>query len=306
MSNADFASTYTEVPAHQRELLQTFRAEHPYQKLTQHDTTWRYIAAGPQGAPTLLFFSGGFASADIWMHPILALEGDYRIIAPDAYPLQGTFDIDETCHMLRNILHAEGAQKATFIGLSLGGEVIQYFLQEYPTSVEHVVLSHCGPLSPEKAVGRRRVVRMLKLLPFFLSRKTMITASTGPLPEASAWRAFTQAYFEEMETHLSKQALVRFYETQADMASRFVFDPQKLAAWSGEMLLLASSDDPVTISNMDALKARYPRAKTHTFAQGGHHPLLLFPQDYIRVLSGFLDEAYGRTEDSQAEPFVGW
>jgi len=305
MSNADFASIYAQVPAPQRELLQAFRAEHPYQELAQHDTTWRYIAAGPQDAPALLFFSGGFASADIWMHPILALEGDYRIIAPDAYPLQGTFDIGETCRMLRNILHAEGVQKATFIGLSLGGEVIQYFLQEHPDSVEHVVLSHCGLLSPEKAAGRRRMVTTLKVLPFFVSRKTMITASTGPLPEASAWRVFTQAYFDEMANHLSKQALIRFYEAQADMSSQFVFDPQKLAGWPGKMLLLASKDDPVTISNMDALKARYPRAKTHAFAQGGPHPLLLFPQEYVRVLSGFLDEAYGRAED-QAKPFVGW
>ncbi|NLG51263.1 MAG: alpha/beta hydrolase [Chloroflexi bacterium] len=305
MSNTAFASIYAQVPAPQRELLQAFRAEHPYQELIQGGESWRYITAGPQDAPTLLFLSGGFATADIWMHPILALEGDYRIIAPDAYPLQGTFDIDAICHMLRAILRAEGAQKATFVGLSLGGEVIQYLLQQHPESVEHVVLSHSGLLTPEKAAGRLRMARTLKLLPFFIAKKTLTAGSTGPFPEASAWRAFAQAYFQEMASHLTKEAMVRFYETQADMASRFAFDSHKLADWPGEMLLIASQDDQTTISNRDALLARYPRARTHAFEQGGHHPLLLFPQDYARVLSSFLDEAYGRV-DRDAGPFVGW
>ncbi len=305
MHNASFDTIYARVPEQQRNLLQAFRANHPYQEITLQGNSWRYITAGQKDKPTLVFLPGGFAAADIWFQAILALEQDYHIIAPDAHAIQNTFEIEDVCQMILNSLHAEGVAQATFIGLSFGGGIIQYLLQEHPEKVEHAVLSHCGALSPEKAAGRQRMITMLRLMPFALSRNLVLTASTGPYPEASVWCDFARAYFQEMSTHLHKAALVRYYKAQSEVERQFVFDPDKLEGWLGQMLLIASSDDALSVSNMAELRERYPRARTHVFEQGGFHTMLLFPEDYVAVLRDFLAEAYGGI-DPDAGPFVDW
>jgi hypothetical protein len=78
MTGSDFDEIYAQVPAEQKRLLWDFRAGHPYSELDVDGTPWRYIACG-QGENVLLFLPGGFLKADMWFHPILALEKTYRV-----------------------------------------------------------------------------------------------------------------------------------------------------------------------------------------------------------------------------------
>ncbi|MBC8460259.1 MAG: hypothetical protein H8D67_19920 [Deltaproteobacteria bacterium] len=96
MKSQDFDKIYKNVPQDQKEMLKEFRASHPYKELDINGSCWRYISCG-HGSKTLLFLPGGFAKADMWFYSILALEKDYRIIAPDAYTLQGTFAMGDVC-----------------------------------------------------------------------------------------------------------------------------------------------------------------------------------------------------------------
>jgi hypothetical protein len=47
----------------------------------------------------------------MWFNQILALEEDHRIIAPDAFALQGVFDMDLICDALVQSLDAEGVEE---------------------------------------------------------------------------------------------------------------------------------------------------------------------------------------------------
>ena len=124
----DTTALYRDVPAEQREQLLRFRATHPYHQLDVDGTTWRYLACG-EGDRTLLFLPGAFLQADMWFKQILALETDHRIIAPDAYALQGIFDLERVCRTILESLDAEGIERATVVGLSAGGGVAQGLLQ---------------------------------------------------------------------------------------------------------------------------------------------------------------------------------
>jgi hypothetical protein len=98
---ASFDEIYENVPVKQRQFLQDFRASHPYKELDVGGTCWRYIACG-QGDKALLFLPGGFLAADMYFHAVLALEKTHRIIVPDSYTLQGTFDMDGVCSAIRS------------------------------------------------------------------------------------------------------------------------------------------------------------------------------------------------------------
>jgi lipase len=283
------AETYRDVPPPQRTRLSTFRATHPYTHLTINDMPWQYIASG-QGHQALLFLPGAFLQADMWFNQILALETDHRIIAPDAYALQGLFDPDAVCDALVQTLDAEGVDRATVIGLSAGGGAAQLLLQTYPERVEGAVFSHCGVLehSAEAERRTRRILRLVRILPLFAIRRILKRMTTGEPPSSSRWIAFHEAYIGEAIRNVDKPTVVRFLRSGLETRRRFTFEPELLESWSGSILILSSKDDALSRPSVENLQARYPKAKTELLEEGGHHAFLFFPNAYTTALTRFL------------------
>lgn len=289
---ASFDAIYKDVPAEQKQLLQDFRANHPYRELDVDGTPWRYIACG-QGDKALLFLPGGFLAADMYFHAVLALKETHRIIMPDSYTLQGTFSMDDVYRAIVHILDAEGIEKATVIGLSAGGGVAQYFIQECPERVEHLVLSHCGILErdAEAANKLKKMLTLVKILPLFVTRRIVLKMTTGNVPPSSKWIEFHNAYSQEASSRINKTMFVRFLEGAMEMRRRFVFKPEVLESWAGETLILASKDDQASFASLGKLQAHYPRAQTHLFEEGGHHTFMFFPEAYAAVLKEFVERS---------------
>jgi pimeloyl-ACP methyl ester carboxylesterase len=290
---SSFDDIYRDVPDEQKQLLQDFRANHPYRELDVDGTRWRYIASG-QGDRALLFLPGGFLAADMYFHAVLALEETYRIIVPDSYTLQGTFNMDDVCRAIVRILNAEGMDKATVIGLSAGGGVAQYFIQEYPERVERLVLSHCGILEREVEAANKlkKMLSLVKILPPFVTRRIVMKMTTGNVPPSSKWIEFHNAYFREASSRITKTMFVRFLEGAVETRRSFVSKPEVLESWAGETLILASKDDQAAFASLGRLQARYPTAQTHLFEEGGHHTFMFFPEAYTAVLKEFLDTGH--------------
>lgn len=293
MNVPNFESIYASVPAAQREFLLQFRARHPPKELPVRGAPWHYIACG-QGSRTLLLLPGAFMKADMWLHTILAFEKGYRIIAPDDYTLQDTFVMQDVCHAYAAILDAEGVQRAAVIGISGGAGVAQFFLQDYPHRVEHIVFSHCGVVRPENAPRLRKQYKLIRLLPQFIVMRILgaVSRSRRESPPSSEWVEFRNAYLREMGKLLSKETLLRFMKEGAEAHFSFRFDPETVRDFPGKILILSSKGDEWTVTQEEELKGRYPCARTHIFEEGGHHIFMLFPEIYNRVLGEFLDEAF--------------
>ena len=291
-SKMSFDAIYKDVLDEQRRLLQEFRVGHPYREMDFDGTRWRYIACG-QGDKALLFLPGGFLAADMYFHAVLTLEKTHRIIVPDSYTLQGTFSMDDVCRAVVHILDAEGVEKATVIGLSAGGGIAQYFIQEHPERMEHLVLSHCGILERDTEAGNKlkKMLALVKILPLFVTRRILLKMTTGNVPPSSKWIEFHNAYFQEASSRINKTMFVRFLEGAMGMRRRFAFKPEVLESWAGETLILASRDDQAAYASLGKLQARYPRAQTHLFEEGGHHTFMFFPDAYTAVLKEFVERS---------------
>lgn len=286
------AETYRNVPPAQRDRLFAFRATHPYTRLDIDGTAWRYIACG-QGDRALLFLPGAFLKADMWFNQILALETDYRIIAPDASALQGLFDLEAIYDALVQNLDAEGIERATVIGISAGGGVAQLLLQMHPERIEHAVFSQCGVLehSAEAEKQTRRILWLVRLLPLFAIRRVLKKTTTGETPPSSQWIAFHEAYMHEAIRNVDKSTVVRFLRSSLETRRRFTFDPETLESWPGSILILWSQDDALSRPSLQRLRARYPGATTKLLKEGGHHTFLFFAEAYTAALTGFLEAA---------------
>jgi len=289
MAEQGLEQLYAGVPEAQRTQLLDFRERHPYRQIKVNRRTWRYIAAG-QGETAVVFLPGAFLPADMWFYQMTALAHRYRVVAPDAYALQDFFDLDQICWLLEEMLAAEGFSAATFVGLSAGGGLVQYLLQERPGLLANGVLSHCGPIVYDEKGARqgRRLLALSRLLPLSIIRRIIQRQTSGRPPVDSEWLAFHDAYFQEQATRLRKETFLRFMKLGLETRHDFIFEPDEVQAWPGRMLLLTSEDDDSSYPQLALLQERYPQAQTHIFEAGGHHTFLFFPEEYTTVLERFL------------------
>ena len=288
----DTAHLYDDVPGQQKSLLFDFRDRHGYKKIDADGASWRYISCG-KGEKAVALLPGGFATADMWFYLVSSLEDRYRFIVPDSYSLQGTWGLDNVCNAIVAMLNAENTEKATFIGISAGGGVAQYFIQENHGRVAGLALSHCGPIVPHKPVDVLRFQAMLaliRLLPVSTVREIMLKRLSGKSPVPSEWAGFEKAYYNELAENLDKELLIRFMKDGIDERRHFVYKPDQISSWKGPALILSSKDDSLSFDKVELLKARFPRANVHIFEQGGHHTVTFFPEEYTEIVRKFLDE----------------
>jgi pimeloyl-ACP methyl ester carboxylesterase len=289
MARQSFEELYAGVPTEQKAQLLDFRERHRYKEIKANRKTWRYIATG-RGEEALVFLPGAFLPADMWFYQVDALADRYRILVTDAYALQGLFDLDQVSWLLEEMLESEGFDAATFVGLSAGGGLVQYLLQERPKTVANAILSHCGPIIYDEKGARqgRRLLSLARFLPISILHRIVVRQTSGQPPADSGWVAFHSAYYQEQAARLSKEMFVSFMKLGLDTRRDFAFKPKVVATWPGRMLLLTSEDDTSSYPKLEILQERYPQASTHVFAAGGHHTYLFYPEAYTEAVVRFL------------------
>lgn len=291
MKGKDFNQQYSRVPVEQTERLRQFRATHSYTNLRIGSRTWPYIACG-RGQKTLLFLTGGFLRADMWFYPIGELEQTFRILAPDSYLLH-QLSFLEVVEVIPRLLEQVGVDRATVIGLSAGGGMAQMLVNRCPEIVEHLVLSHTSLLesNPQNVRRIQQIRSLVRFLPLFLIKRLLLKRTSGKLPASSRWIRFHEAYFQEASQSMERAMFMRFLEDGLEARQGYPHQPDRLDEWTGRVLILNSHDDQVTLPSIEKLKARFPQASVHLFAEGGHHAFLLFPEMYTAALMDFLHQA---------------
>lgn len=306
-TKSDFDRFYAGVPQEQREQLRRFRATHPQKQLAVGSRRWRYTSSGRRGAgeECLVFLAGGLQVAEPFFRLILALEDEYRVIAPTYPPVRS---IEEWVEGLRAILDQEGVSRADLVGTSLGGMLAQCFVRRYPQRVSKLVLGDTTVPDPSYGRKLKLVSRVVTLLPMPLLKLLALRSFSGGLsavPESD--RAFWQAYFREYTAHRWTRARINTqYNCITDFAFNYTFKPDDLGDWSGKILIIESQDDQaINPALQAALRAAYPQAQVYTFSGGGHVLVITRQHEYLSVLRDFLREGQpGRQPEESQDPRV--
>ena len=251
---------------------------------------WSYVASG-DGPHTVLFLPGGFSRADIWLHCILELESDYRVIATDA-----SFEVFAArpyCRAALEIVAHEGVDRFSVVGVSYGGGLVQAMLEDSSERIDHAILSHCAPFEPRGARLLRRVRVAFRLFPARILRALQTRRRRYKID--SEWRDYSSAFMRELAFRVDKRTLLDFIDQSIPSAEGFVRAPDALSEWPGRVMILSSEDDRVSQPHLDKFSELYPGAQTHSFPDGGHAAVLLRPERHAKMVRSFLDKAYSQT-----------
>ncbi len=286
MNDARFDQLYANVPPGQRQMLLDFRAAHPVHALEVDGARVEYLSGG-QGERTLLFLPGALGKPDMWFYAMRALEGRYRVISV-GYP-KPYRSTDLGVEAIRAVLRAERVEQAVFIGLSGGALTMQLYILRHPEQVEHFVMTNVPPINKEWGKNLRVGVPIFSLLPIAALRAQRRREHSRTFPRHSAWYEFARAYWNEFLLSVDSRVFADFFRAWSKTAISFEHRPEVVAGWPGEGLIMQTMNDGTCYSKRQILYDRFPRARRHIFAEGGHDTFLLFPDEMLARIEAFLD-----------------
>jgi len=279
--------TYRDASGEQAALLKSFRSTHPPGHLDSHGVGWTYFSSG-QGAESLLFLPGALGRAEVAFRHILALEKDYRIIAPNYPPI---VKVSQLLEGIRAILEHLSVARMSILGSSMGGGIAQCLVQRQPSVVNKLILSHTGVPDPLRARINSFIIEGVRLMPLSLIRAALMKELLHLVSAAPAELNFWRAYFKELLSALTKEEIVNIYRRAIDLEQNYSFTAAEAAGWPCEVLILESDNDSIIkAKERAALKKIYPRSRVYTFKGAGHGASIVCREEFISVVRQFLKE----------------
>jgi len=248
-----------------------------------------YESAGK--GPAVVLIHGGLVDSRQWDDQMREFSKRYRVVRYDlrgfgrsASPPAG----QQFSHLedLRALLDFLKVERATLVGLSLGGIVAADFALEHPQRVERLVLVGAGlrgaPIPPDEKLieiyrtsqqdGPERYADRQLLTPFFAA--------------ATPSKAKARARLREMLVHNHK-ALTTLAPGVVQYPARTTFE--RLGEIKVPTLVVVGSiDHPNLIAIADILHAKIPGAQKAVMPGASHHPPVEQPKEFNRILSDFL------------------
>jgi pimeloyl-ACP methyl ester carboxylesterase len=245
-----------------------------------------YEVAGK--GPAVVLLHGGLVDSRLWDDQMGPLSQHYRVVRYDlrgygksAAPTAQFWPTED----LRALLDFLKIERATIVGLSLGGLIAADFALEHPERVERLVLAGAG-LRGDKQTPDEKTTNAYR-----------VGASEG-----------TERYFEAFlqsdllagvrdrpkERERMRRMMVDNYKALAYIRAGLSQSPEpptieRLGQIKATTLVIIGSLDGKNLLNIaDTLATRIPGARKVTIPGASHHPPVETPKEFNRVLLDFL------------------
>lgn len=238
--------------------------------------------------PAVVFLHGGLNDSRLWDEQMRALSKQFRVVRYDMRGF-GRSNAERVefwpTEDLRALLDFLKIERATLVGLSLGGIVAADFALEHPERVERLVLVGSGLRGggqppDEKAVEARRVGAREGPERYFEEfLKSDLLAGLRGRPRALA---------------AMRRMMLDNYKANAYVSAGYPQSPEpptaeRLGQIKAPTLVLVGSLDGKSLKNIaDALASGIPGAHKLVIDGASHHPPVETPKEFNRILLDFL------------------
>jgi pimeloyl-ACP methyl ester carboxylesterase len=260
----------------------------------------RCLSAGEEG-PAVILLHGLAASADIWEKNLEALAEGYRFYAPDLpgfglserpkEPLSSAMLI----RFLADFMDTLGIDRATLIGLSLGGALALGFALTHPDNIEKLVLVSSAGLGKETSLALRLAsipgVGELFIRP---NRRAMACLLRRIVYDADLiTEDFVDRYYGYLKIPASREAIVSvlrgaltFRGVKPEVLGPFLTGLRTITVPT--LIVWGRQDRIFPVRHAFRAREEIREATLYVFEKCGHLPNFEHPQTFNRIVRTFL------------------
>lgn len=252
-----------------------FAARNPEQRVTLNQREWGVVDTGGAG-PVLLLIPGTLGRGDIFWQQIDALRGRARILSL-TYPAAG--GVAEWSDDLVALLDARDVNRATVLGSSLGGYLVQYLAAQHGDRVERLIAANT----------------LYSTAPAKQNPPYNSDLDAAPIDElrggfGKGLNAWAQSHPDQADLVELLLAEVGGRIPEAELRNRLkgIKNAPELPAigLSPERIVtIEGADDPlIPLFMRDEVRERLRPSVAYRFESGGHFPYAVRPQLYTAIL----------------------
>ena len=270
------------------------------QYITVGNIRTRYWAVG-DGSSTVILIHGFAGYMECWEDNIMALAQVRKVYTLDlpgcgrSDKPQARYSAPYFADFIKDFMITQDVDKATLIGLSMGGAIVLQFALQYPHQLEKMVLVDGGGLGKELSISFR--IGTLPILGELLSR---------PSRQGSA-EVFKQIFYNQ--DLITDQRIEEGYEMSSlPGAQRCGLNTLRTSCnfWGVKgnalrairdhleeievptLVLWGAQDRLVPVAHAHLAVKRLPNAKLHIFNPCGHMPNIECAKEFNAVVEDFL------------------
>lgn len=251
-----------------------------------------------EGEGPVVTFSHSLAcNLSMWDEQVRALKGRYRVLRFDTRghgqtgAPAGAYGLEQLADDLKGLLDGLGIPATHFVGLSMGGMIGQVFALKHPVMVQSLVLCDTTSRYPAAAA------------PIWEERiKAVGAKGMEPMVAPTLERWFT-APFRARRRDLMDRVGAMIRNTPAPgyigccHAIPKINVTERLKGVRCPALVIVGEEDPGTPVDMAReIHAALPAAELAILSRASHLSNLEQPDEFNRVLAGFLDKLSGRSK----------
>lgn len=238
--------------------------------------------------PAVVLIHGGLVDSRLWDEQMRPLSKHFRVVRYDLRRFgRSPAPAEPFSHLedLRGLLDFLKIEKATLVGLSLGGVVAADFALEHPERVERLVLVGAGlrgDQQPTPADAARAAEAMSRGAEAFADATMARALYAAVRPGTAAYRRLRQMLLDNFNAlSTSRPGLVNYPERTT---------AERLSEIKVPTLVVIGGEDAPNLKNIaDTLASQIPGARKVTIPGSSHHPPVEKPKELNRVLLDFLE-----------------
>ena len=255
----------------------TFRKRYRERSVKAGGLGWGVIETkAPKGAPVLILVPGTLGTADIFWNQIVALGKRLRIVSLTVPNAKSITVLSDALARLMDML---GLERASLLGSSLGGYLVQHFAARHPGRVETLFVANTL-IDPDRL--RPTLAEARRLTPKQHLAANQAKVRSMPTPDAGfklMQRVLLAAGERLGPATLKKRVLI----VRGGPAVPAIGLPPR------RIVTIDSRDDQVVPqAELAEVRKRYPKSRHIRLKAGGHFPYVTRPAIYTELLAKHL------------------
>ncbi|MDA8081606.1 MAG: alpha/beta fold hydrolase [Actinomycetota bacterium] len=246
-----------------------------------------YLVNGEADLPWLVFSNSVATDLTMWNEQVEQLKNRFQILRYDqrGHGLSdaptGRYSIDMHAEDLINLLDTLGIQRASLVGISIGGMTVLTMAKKHPERVDKLVVCDCGPTSNPRAAQQ------------WMERIEKVSAGgMDSIVEETIERWFTKETLAKDSPILNRvAAMIRNTPVSGFTGSAYALTKFDLLPGLERLpvptLFIAGEHDAV-VDGTRILSEKAPNSRFVTIPRAGHLCNLENSEDFLSVLTEFL------------------